>query len=254
MEVVDIVLFNGEFELLELRMNILDNVVDRFIIKEATETFQGNPRELCFPHIEALYDPERVSTCVLSFPEKIDTWGRDNYQRAYPVDLDAYGVGKDALILTSELDEVPNPDAVEWLRDNYEGGIYKFEQFMHQYWLNVQNVSEPWTGTRASDRATYELIDAQKQRYNHEGIQIDGAGWHWSFLGGEEAIVQKIMSYAHAEYNNEATLSKIRERLMNNEDVFNRGFELVTRPIDDFYPKYVRDNQESLSHLIRPLE
>ena len=45
-QVVDIVLFNNELELLDLRVKLLEDVVDFFIVKEATHTFQGDPKEL----------------------------------------------------------------------------------------------------------------------------------------------------------------------------------------------------------------
>ena len=41
-EIVDIFLFNNEMEVLDLRIKILEDVVDKFIIREATHTFQGD--------------------------------------------------------------------------------------------------------------------------------------------------------------------------------------------------------------------
>ena len=38
----------NELDILKLRLNILDPIVDKFIIEEATTTFSGQKKELCF--------------------------------------------------------------------------------------------------------------------------------------------------------------------------------------------------------------
>ena len=41
-------MFYNELDLLEIRLNILDSVVDKFVIVEATETFMGQPKPLYY--------------------------------------------------------------------------------------------------------------------------------------------------------------------------------------------------------------
>src|SRR3990167_11430504 len=48
MAIIDAFHFNGEFDILEIRLNILDPIVDEFIICEAPTTFAGNPKPLHF--------------------------------------------------------------------------------------------------------------------------------------------------------------------------------------------------------------
>ena len=43
--VFDCFIFNNEIDLLEMRLNILDDVVDKFIIVEGNTTFSGNKKE-----------------------------------------------------------------------------------------------------------------------------------------------------------------------------------------------------------------
>ena len=248
-QVVDIVLFNNELELLDLRVKILEDVVDLFIVKEATHTFQGDPKEI----LSKTYKHPKVFTYVVEFPSNMGTWERDRFQRGLKVDLKAYGINEDAIVMTSDLDEVPNPSAVEWLRDNFNpSAMYALEQTMHQYYLNVRNLSEPWSGTRICSMEKYRLMDAETMRHSQNlCMMLPDAGWHWSFLGGEKQIEKKITSYAHEEYDNEETIKQIAKRMLNNEDVFNRGFQLQTVELDNSYPKYILDNQEKLSHLIR---
>ena len=92
-------------------------------------------------------------------------------------------------------------------------------------------------------------MDAETMRHSQNlCMTLPDAGWHWSFLGGEKQIEKKIRSYAHEEYDNEETIQKIKERMVNNEDVFNRGFQLKTVELDDSYPQYILDNQDKLSN------
>ena len=248
-QVVDITLFNNELELLDLRVKILEDVVDFFIVKEATHTFQGDPKEL----LSKAYNHPKVFTYVVEFSPGMDTWQRDRFQRGVQVDLTAYGINEDAIVMTSDLDEIPNPEAVEWVRDNFNpSAMYALEQRMHQYYLNVRNLSEPWSGTRICSMERYRLMDAETMRHSqHLCMTLPDAGWHWSFLGGEKQIEKKIRSYAHEEYDNEETIQQIAKRMLYNEDVFNRGFQLQTVPLDESYPKYILDNQDKLAHLIR---
>jgi len=248
-QVVDIVLFNNELELLDLRVKILEDVVDFFIVKEATHTFQGDSKEL----LSKTYDHPKVFTYVVEFSTGMNTWDRDRFQRATPVDLIAYGINEDAIVMTSDLDEIPDPEAVKWVRDNFNpSAMYALEQKMHQYYLNVRNMSEPWAGTRICSMEKYRLMDAETMRHSQSlCMTLPDAGWHWSFLGGEKQIEKKIKSYAHEEYDNDETIQQIAKRMVNNEDIFGRGFKLQKVELDDSYPKYVLENQEKLSHLIK---
>ena len=46
--VYDCIPFFNELDILELRLNILDKYVDKFIIEESTMTFSGAGKALCF--------------------------------------------------------------------------------------------------------------------------------------------------------------------------------------------------------------
>lgn len=249
MEVVDITLFNNELDILDLRVKILEDFVDHFFLLEATTTHQGGPKE----NLASTYEHPKVHVITFDFPQGMGNWDRVAFHRNYPIDFTSYGIGEDAIIVTSDLDEIPDPKAIAWLKDNFNPEIlYSFEQKMFQYYLNVRNYSEEWNGTRACSVRMYKEWGSERLRNSqHLSMTFPDAGWHWSFLGGEKMIEEKIRSFAHTEYLNEDTLSNIKTRLMNNEDVFNRGHRLETVEIDETFPDYIRNNQDKLSHLIR---
>ena len=46
--ICDVFTFNGEYDLLEIRLNILDKYVDQFVIVEAPTTFSGKSKPLYY--------------------------------------------------------------------------------------------------------------------------------------------------------------------------------------------------------------
>ena len=48
MKIFDCFIFNHEIELLEIRLNILNDYVDKFVITEGDMTFSGFPKESYF--------------------------------------------------------------------------------------------------------------------------------------------------------------------------------------------------------------
>ena len=48
MKIFDCFIFNHEIELLEIRLNILNDYVDKFVITEGDMTFSGFPKESHF--------------------------------------------------------------------------------------------------------------------------------------------------------------------------------------------------------------
>ena len=54
--VIDCIPFFNELDILKLRLHILDPLVDRFVIEEATHTFSGLPKDLCFEKNREMFE------------------------------------------------------------------------------------------------------------------------------------------------------------------------------------------------------
>ena len=230
-------------ELLDLRVNILENVVDHFYLIEATKTHQGQIKE-CLRE----YNHPKVTVVTIDFPEQMtNDWHFENYQRAYSIT----GLESTDLVLTGDLDEIPDPKAIKWLIDNMElDQVYCFNQPLSQYYINNRNIDEEWYGTRGSSGEIYYNLNAQRLRFS-DGIKLPLAGWHFTYIGGYESIVAKMTQNARHRFDIPQTIEILEERMNNNEDVFGRGFRLETVPIDDTFPEYICNNQEKLRHLIK---
>ena len=57
---------------------------------------------------------------------------------------------------------------------------------------------------------------------------IENGGWHFSYLQKAENISKKIKSFSHGEFNENNIIDKkkIERKILENEDIFNRGFKL----------------------------
>jgi beta-1,4-mannosyl-glycoprotein beta-1,4-N-acetylglucosaminyltransferase len=73
---------------------------------------------------------------------------------------------------------------------------------------------------------------------------IPNGGWHFSFLGEEDNIKNKIESFAHTEYDKDEFKSDelIMNRIKYGIDPFDR-FPLKYQEIDDTYPSSLFKNK-----------
>ena len=74
-------------------------------------------------------------------------------------------------------------------------------------------------------------------RIDKFNLQIIKGGWHFSFLQTPEDIIKKIKSYSHGEFNTEENTNeeKIKKKIVNYKDIYNRGFELKKIDIDSSF-------------------
>ena len=138
--VYDCFQFFNELDILKLRLNVLDPVVDRFVISEATTTFSGIPKPLYYEENKDMFkefEHKIIHVVVDDTPEGY-THDRDTFQK------NAVGRGlKDArdddIIIFSDLDEIPDPDKIKKIIDNFDDTkIYHFAQRLFYCYLNIR--------------------------------------------------------------------------------------------------------------------
>ena len=261
--VFDCFTFFNELDLLELRLKLLDGVVDKFVICESNFTHSGKTKPYNFQDNQQrfkqwedriLYLPIEQSIEGLSF-DKVKTysptngsWILENEQRAsllYAGEL----MGDDDLVLVGDLDEMPDPRAVAALSQlgiiNKDTNAVSLSLLFHYYYMNCQmeGYDRLWNGTVAclSDyfkKATPQYIRDNRNNYK----RLPNAGWHFSYLGGLEKVKTKIQSFAHTEFNRPDIISEenILNAINNGEDIFKRegiSYKFVD-PIN--YPEPIR--------------
>jgi len=298
LKLFDVFLFFNELDLLELRLNTLYDVVDFFVISEATVTFSGHPKPLIFAEnakrferfsdkiIYNLVDSTPISFVNFVPPNEYFTkrdvsyshkssgvplkqlsmdFQREVFQRDSAINGLLGRAKAGDLIMISDLDEIPNPKAVKEAVSIYKSGaICTFSQRWYMYFFNVISDRE-WFGTRICDFETLSGKSIDLIRYHLEnrdmqpGPIIENGGWHFSFLGGQERVREKLKAYSYQGRRSQIFLrfidaifpSRIARKIEKNQDIFSTGRVFKTVPIDDSFPSYLRENISRFQHLVK---
>jgi hypothetical protein len=222
LKIFDCVPFFNEFEQLRLRIACLEDLVDRFVVIEAHQTHTGKPKPLYLAGSqdrELLAHPKLVARAV-DLPVGYSHWEREQAQREAigPV-LRELGAAPEDLVLVSDVDEIPTVAAVRragvFLSAAAGRSMLIFEQRMFYFRLNFELVWSrklPWLGTAAALFGQAKSINGlrttgRNTRGRHaQGFdrgarvfQVPDAGWHFSYLGGDEALRDKLAAFAHQE-------------------------------------------------------
>ena len=251
-------MFFDEEMLLDFRLNYLNDYVDKFVITEGNMTFSGLPKESHFLNNKDRFAKweDKIILNQIELPDLEGPWHREIYSRNAMVRPDIFN--DDDLILMSDGDEIPNPEilehASEWVSDDTH---FTFEQSCYAYWIN-NLYSNKWFGSRA---ATYKHIknttvddirEGTEDENKISGSIITNGGWHFTYLGNEEHIRQKINSFCDRQFDIPEVTENISKNLESGQDVLNRSHISYQRvELDESFPQHIIDNQEKYSHLIK---
>jgi beta-1,4-mannosyl-glycoprotein beta-1,4-N-acetylglucosaminyltransferase len=188
-----------ELLLLECRLTELTDVVDRFIIVEATTDHMGKSKPLNYLENECRFKPwaDQITYVVADdLPTVEDNdwfWAREHAQREHIGEgLDAVGAESNDILLQSDLDEIPKPIAVRNVNPGPITSVVSFQQRGH-FWAVDWLHPAPWQGTTACRvghlasmaRESVSPFAAMRDARNMtRPTTIPNAGWHFSWLGG----------------------------------------------------------------------
>ena len=260
MKLIDCFLYHNEDLVLDIRLNTLNEHVNKFVIVESKFDHQGNKKGLNFDFKKFKKFENKINYQVIEeFPEDISNWDRENYQRNFIVNgLDEFN--ENDYIIISDVDEIPD---LKKLRNLQNNKFTVFQQKMFYYKFNLLNSTEPiWYGSKICKKKhlkSPQWLRDQKVKnypfwkfYKIKWNIIKDGGWHFSFLMDAKQIKSKLESYAHAEFNNKNfnTLEKINFSLKNQVDLFDRKIEFEKIVFDETFPKYILNNKEKYKNWI----
>lgn len=243
--------------MLEFRLKLLYPHVDKFIIIEADKTFSGLDKPFNFELHRQRFawaeDKLRYFklSCDISglnltkkptqYDPSHDCWKIEYAQRG--AILTACGdFEDDDILLMGDVDEIPSLEAIDWTKNNVRKLPVACQQ--HFFYYDLENLrQEPWCGSIFTTLRTARSLGSQELR-NRRNIltRIGNAGWHLSYFGKADSIIQKIEAFSHQELNRPEfkTAKHVVECLSTGEDLFNRPV-LTKRVTPDFFPQYIRD-------------
>jgi beta-1,4-mannosyl-glycoprotein beta-1,4-N-acetylglucosaminyltransferase len=257
MRVYDCFPFLNEFELLKIRLRELCDVVDFFILVEGSRTHTGNPKPFHFQYEETRelfkeYAGKLIPTRV-ELPgfgqEPWFNWGREILQRsALNAALARMSPADDDIVLSSDVDEIPKRKVIEEYRDRAD--ICAIEERTFHYNLNCLLETPTLDPKICRYRAAREIGVANLRYYHHAhpAHVIKDGGWHLSFMGGTDRIIEKMRSYAHYDErdpNQEKYLNRenVEASVRAGKSVFMREDIKYSRT-NDFsdMPRYITEN------------
>lgn len=254
---VDLVPAFNEIDLFVVRYNELKDIVDRFVIVEASHTHSGSHKPYYFTEffnqeilddIHTAFNDDKIHVlrwdCSRIPAIKEYAWYRENMQREVLGYYIKENCAPTDICMLSDLDEIPRAKAVESILDDPSfHGIWYFEQVLSYLFMNTtQGV---WGGTKIFYADTVDMtIDRFMTNHIRYRDQFDGVirdgGWHMSSLGNLDHVNNKLRNYAHCLDCAHIGTSSIQDSLDNLTDPFNKNpLTLVNIAT---LPQYVQDN------------
>ena len=289
--IYDCLTFFNELELLELRLHELADVVDKFVIVEATWTFTNKPKPLFFQENRARFSAfhdKIIYIVVDDMPASPSAWVMERFQRN-AIARGLKDCRPDDFVLVSDIDEIPRASVVKKLaqeipfQNNFFSNaahavlnsmlvksifhrkalrhqlrrnhpfIWRFHQALYRHYLNCRAVETPFShGTRMMRFRDFSCAEEMR----HSGYKtVEDAGWHFSWMGGVERIQEKLAAYSHQERNRPeiADAGNIEKSLKEGRVFFNQNQRLEFVTLDNSYPRYLLEHQDRFSSWIKPL-
>lgn len=274
MKIYDCFTFFNELDLLEMRLNILGNEVDKFVLVEGEKTFQNRDKQMVFEENKKLFEPFLEK--IIYIPVKKEEFTANAWQNeAHTFNKITEGLKNcenEDLILISALDEIPKPELIKELKKqeltdriklNEIKGVH-LEMKLFYFYLNTKykeihfSNKSSWIGTYLT---SYKNLSKEKNLYELAikrrklGPIITNCGWHFSFLGDEKQNITKINSYSHSEFNY-LNQEQIKTNIKNLNDPLGRVNDMNQTIFDGFeplemLPEYIQKNKEKFSKYLR---
>ena len=253
MKIIDSFMFFDENMLLDLRLNILDKYVTKFIICEASYNHNGIKKKLNFDinnfskfkskidYIVLNEQPKNLRRIQLNDGDDIkkskildNALIRENFQRNFSYKKLMEFESND-LILINDLDEIPNLKNYK-----YQNKITIFQQKMLYFKFNLMYPNILWSGSKICKKKDFispqwlrniktkkypvwrpDLL-ISKKKYNNVKIISDG-GWHFTNIKSPEEIHHKMKNFLHHyEYERSGTnVDDIKKLIESKKALYN---------------------------------
>ena len=247
--------------LLDLRLNVLDNYVDYFVIVEGNKTWQNNPKKLRF-EIDKFkkFKDKIIYVPVTDLPDGIDPYLRENHQRNSIINGLKNSKEND-LIIISDLDEIPNPKKLISFDVKKRFAVFKQKHFYYKF--NLQSAKYPyWYGSRIcvkkylkSPQWLRNLKFKKRPFWRIDKLRlnniIENGGWHFCNLKTPEKLLYKYknlcetndpVSFKEKIDEKFLNLDEIKQRIVKKKDIIGRDDNFNKIEIDESFPVHLQNN------------
>tara|TARA_B100000768_G_scaffold45897_1_gene44686 strand:- start:193 stop:993 length:801 start_codon:yes stop_codon:yes gene_type:complete len=265
MAIYDCFQYFDEDHMVDLRLNILNQYVDYFVISESTKTHQGKDKKINFDIKKFSKFKDKIKFIVADYSKEINFnkhIGGESPIEQHQRNSLIKGIedaSSEDLIILSDSDEIPDLTKLNEINNNKK--FIAFSQKMFMYKMNLQNIDESdWIGSKITKKKNITTMQNLRNlkfkkypfwRIDKNNLQTIHGGWHFSFLQTSEQILKKIKSFSHGEFDiNNINEKSIEKKILKNEDIFGRSISLKKIELDTSYPNYILKNKEKFSKWI----
>jgi beta-1,4-mannosyl-glycoprotein beta-1,4-N-acetylglucosaminyltransferase len=234
-------MYFNEKDIAYLRIKELYDVVDHFVVNEATKTHQGQDKELSFWKDDRL---QELKDKIVYAPIELDGRFESIYLNFFPdwrkrvedeqrarlfEQVEKINLEDEDIVMISDCDEIPNKDIFQ---DMIKHPIVALNQMFFVHYIDVYT-NKNVTGTVA---IKYKLLKNINSQTNNMGLQIgrrdkdfipriENGGWHYSYMGGAKKVSEKVVAIHDGSLNSpwkteEAAQNLIDESIKNKKSPF----------------------------------
>ena len=224
MKIIDCTTYYSEDLMLDVRFNILNKHVDKFIVTESKFSHSGAEKPLNFNINNFPKFKDKIKYLVIEDePVGLDNSSNSSsskrmnsllrIEQSYNFMMNAIKDESDNdLICLSDNDEIPNFDSKDFKESKND--IYIFKQLFFYYKFNLFYDLMPWYGTKACKKKKLLsfswLRNLKNKRYPFWRLDtlfsdvkqtnlkiIEDGGWHFTNLKTAEEIYTKLSNFGH---------------------------------------------------------
>ena len=250
MKIFDCTTFFKEKMMMDIRFNILDEYVSKFIVVESTFSHSGEKKELHFNINDYSKFKEKIEYIVIENEPvdliRDDKLLKDSYykrsnslkriEQSYEYMLNGLDSAVDNdLILLSDNDEIPNLSSF-LIKDLKKIDYVIFKQLFFYYKFNLFYDRVPWFGTKGCKKKRLKKLSSIRNLKNKKypfwrldtyfsDIKqnnlkvVEKGGWHFTNIKTPEELFDKFVNFGHHDEFELANISldKIKEKISNKE-------------------------------------
>ena len=225
MKIIDCTTYYSEDLMLDIRFNILNEFVDKFIIVESKFSHSGEQKKLNFDinkfqkfkdKIEYLIienEPDGIIENIENSSEIKRKNSLLRIEQSYDFIMNALDdVDDNDLVCLSDNDEIPNFNSEYFKKSNND--IFIFKQLFFYYKFNLFYDLIPWYGTKAcrkkklisfswlrnlkNKKYPFWRVDTLFSNLKQMNLQIvEDGGWHFTNIKTAKDIYTKLSNFGH---------------------------------------------------------
>jgi hypothetical protein len=256
-KVYDCFFYNGEEDILELRLNILGSVVDEFRIVECVHTFCGKEKPIYLKELPARFEKWRdkiklyINDDKYYLDEFLEAYNSPNtgkeprwineFRHKEYIKNTLIGLDDNDILFIGDVDEIWSPELSQ------SGDFLPIRLEVYQYYLNLHSTERFW-GTMRGTVKDFRGKCINHLRKNQYPTDEPCQGWHFTSQGGLENLYKKIDDQYNKELFNVDLKNQLAERF-GKVDFINRPFIL---DVDETrWPEFIKNNREKFAHLCK---